>query len=110
MDTASVQVKSRKQRRKASSMRDEYYRRQRKNAWLETHKWHAKRMKMVNKYGFRLAEHCNDKGLRAMQRSLVHGCLMSVSLVAEEHWSCACGLMCILFLCLYIGHLLLQLQ
>ena len=73
---------SRKQRRKPANLKKEYERRQRKYAWLETHIWHAKRMKMVNKsYGFRLAEHCSDKGVRAAYRSLIHGCMLSVSVV-----------------------------
>ena len=35
-------------------------------AWLETHIWHTKRMHIVDKWSDRLAEHCNDKGVRAM--------------------------------------------
>lgn len=70
---------SRQQKRKISSLREEYLRRQNEWMWLETHLWHAKRMKMVNRYGFRLAEHCSDKGIRAAYKSLVHGCLLSVS-------------------------------
>ena len=83
METANDQAKkkppSRKQRRKPSCMRSVYRRRQQDNVWLETHIWHAKRMKMVGKYGYHLAEHCSDKGVRAAHRSLVNGCLMSVS-------------------------------
>lgn len=70
---------SRARRRKPSSMRQEYLQRQRENKWLETHIWHAKKMKMVSKYGYRLAEYCCDKGVRAAHKSLVHGCLLSVS-------------------------------
>jgi hypothetical protein len=83
MEAADETVKkkhpSRKQRRKPSSLRESYSRRQRTCEWLETHIWHAKRMKMVGRYGFRVAEHCSDKGVRAAHRSLVNGCLMSVS-------------------------------
>ena len=34
---------------------------------------------MSKKYGLCIAEHCNDKGVRAAYRSLIHGCLLSVS-------------------------------
>ena len=71
---------SRKQRRKPSQMKLEYERRQRRHKWLETHVWHAKRMKMCNKYGYKIAEHCSDKGIRQAYMSLTHGCLISVSL------------------------------
>ena len=71
---------SRKQRRKARNLRSEdYNRRQRQHTWLETHIWHAKRMKMVDRFGYRLAEHVNDKGVRAAYLSLLYGCLLSVS-------------------------------
>ena len=70
---------TRKQRRKAPNLLQSYTRRQRQHAWLETHIWHTKRMKMVDKYGYRLAEHSNDKGIRATYRSLMYGCLLSVS-------------------------------
>lgn len=70
---------SRKQRRKPSNMRQEYQRRQRRYKWLETHIWHAERMKMTDKYGFRIAKHCSDKGIRQAYLSMTHGCLISVS-------------------------------
>ena len=57
----------------------EYRSRQCDKAWLETHIWHTKRMHMVDKWSYRLAEHCNDKGVRATYRYLRHGCLVSVS-------------------------------
>ena len=45
-----------------------------------SHSWHTKRMHMVDKWSYRLAEHCNDKDVRAMyQYQLRHGCLVSVS-------------------------------
>ena len=78
-----------KQRRKPSNMKLEYERRQRKNKWLETHVWHAKRMKMCEKYGFKIAEHCSDKGIRQAYMSMTHGCLLSVS-VQTVHTMSAC--------------------
>ncbi|KAJ2996734.1 hypothetical protein HDV02_006236 [Globomyces sp. JEL0801] len=38
--------------------------------WLETHLWHAKRMKMVEKWGIKL------KGLRFAYRAAKHECIM----------------------------------
>lgn len=69
----------RKKRRKASALKKEYGTREGENVRLETHSWHVKHMHMVNKYNFRIAEHCSDKGVRASHRSMVHGCLLSVS-------------------------------
>ena len=37
---------------------------------------------MVTKWGYRVAENCNDKGVRAGYRYLRHGSLLSVSLSA----------------------------
>ncbi len=34
---------------------------------------------MTDKYGFRIAEHCSDKGIRQAYLSMTHGCLISVS-------------------------------
>ena len=77
-------VPSRRQRRKPRSLCKEYSKRQGDKKWLETHIWHAKRMKMTTKYGYRLAEHCCDKGIRAAHKSLVYGCLLSVSLGTQH--------------------------
>jgi ribonuclease P/MRP protein subunit POP1 len=37
--------------------------------WLETHLWHAKRMKMVERWNLKLALHPNQKGVRFAYRS-----------------------------------------
>lgn len=72
--------KSRKQRRKARSLRDNSARQQSgKPLWLETHLWHAKRMHMTDHYGYRVAERVNDKGVRQAYRSMLYGCLLTVS-------------------------------
>ena len=71
--------KSRKQRRKPRNLREDSARRQREHIWLETHVWHAKRMHMMDHYGYRVAERNNDKGVRQAYRSLRYGCLLSVS-------------------------------
>ena len=79
--------KSRKMRRKVRNLRRDRIkgRSQRegssahKPAWLETHIWHAKRMRMVDHHGYRVAESVNDKGVRQAYRSMKYGCLISVS-------------------------------
>jgi ribonuclease P/MRP protein subunit POP1 len=43
--------------------------RQRGKRWLETHIWHAKRAKMADLWGFRLALHPNEKCLRSCLRA-----------------------------------------
>ena len=65
--------------RQPHKLEAEYRSRQCDKAWLETHIWHTKRMHMVDKLSYRLAEHSNDKGVRATYRYLRHGCLVSVS-------------------------------
>lgn len=67
---------SRHQRRRPSNLLSEYERRQRRIGWLETHIWHAKRFKMVEKWGYRLGMHPNDKSIRACYRAVKHHCLI----------------------------------
>ncbi|KAI8074510.1 NUC188 domain-containing protein [Gongronella butleri] len=50
----------------------EYQRRQGNKTWLETHIWHAKRMKMADLWGFRLARHLHFKSQRPSYRSYSH--------------------------------------
>ncbi|KAL1922941.1 uncharacterized protein VTP21DRAFT_9317 [Calcarisporiella thermophila] len=50
----------------------EYLRRQKNKKWLETHIWHAKRMHMVEKWGYRLALHPTDKLIKATYRAGKH--------------------------------------
>lgn len=68
---------SRRQRRKFKNLQKEYSRRQRSYLWLETHLWHAKRMHMANKWGYRLPQYLNAKGVRSTYRSFMYGCLLS---------------------------------
>ncbi|XP_015518130.2 ribonucleases P/MRP protein subunit POP1 [Neodiprion lecontei] len=67
---------SRKYRRRPQNLIAEYKRRQVKNAWLETHVWHAKRFHMVEKWGHRLPEHSNDRSFRASYRAVAKHCLL----------------------------------
>ena len=70
--------KSRRWRRKPKNLLEEYARRQRKHAWLETHIWHAKRMRMIDTWGYRLADHPNDKGFRACYRAVKNHSFLQV--------------------------------
>lgn len=44
--------------------------------WLDTHIWHAKRMKMVRRWGFVLPARHADRGLRASARALKQACIL----------------------------------
>nr|KAJ3420524.1 hypothetical protein HK105_005559 [Polyrhizophydium stewartii] len=68
--------KSRKQRRRADSLREEFLLRPAQNKWLETHIWHAKRMNMIEKWGYKLANYPNDKSRRAAHRASKHQCVL----------------------------------
>ncbi|KAJ8673599.1 hypothetical protein QAD02_004861 [Eretmocerus hayati] len=67
---------SRKYRRRPQNLLKEYNRRQRDKFWLETHIWHAKRFKMIDKWGFKLAHHSNDRCFRANYRAVMNHCLI----------------------------------
>ncbi|KAF1801227.1 ribonucleases P/MRP protein subunit POP1-domain-containing protein [Mucor lusitanicus] len=47
----------------------EFLRRQKSKKWLETHMWHAKRMKMKDIWGYRIASRPNTKSVRITYRS-----------------------------------------
>ncbi|XP_078254160.1 ribonucleases P/MRP protein subunit POP1 [Rhinoraja longicauda] len=68
--------KSRKARRRHGNLLQEFNRRQRKNIWLETHIWHAKRFHMVKKWGYCLADKPTAKSYRACYRAMVQKCLL----------------------------------
>ncbi|KAG8036912.1 hypothetical protein G9C98_004234 [Cotesia typhae] len=65
---------SRKYRRRPHNLLSEYKRRQRKNLWLETHIWHAKRFHMTEKWGFKIAHFSNDKASRSCYRTVKGHC------------------------------------
>ncbi|XP_014226502.1 ribonucleases P/MRP protein subunit POP1 isoform X1 [Trichogramma pretiosum] len=67
---------SRKYRRRPKNLLLEYNRRQQNNFWLETHIWHAKRFKMVEKWGFKLPMHSNDRCFKASYRAVKNHCLL----------------------------------
>jgi hypothetical protein len=47
-------------------------RRSQRYTWLETHIWHAKRMHMFNRWGYRIAEAPTDKSQRACYKAMKH--------------------------------------
>ncbi|KAH8824939.1 POP1-domain-containing protein [Flagelloscypha sp. PMI_526] len=50
--------------------------RQRDKTWLETHIWHAKRMHMETKFGYRLAITPTEKSFRPSYRAAMHGSIV----------------------------------
>lgn len=68
--------KSRKARRRHGNLLLEFNRRQRKNIWLETHIWHAKRFHMVKKWGYCLGDRPTYKCYRACYRAMSSHCLL----------------------------------
>lgn len=67
---------SRKHRRRPSNILAEFRRRQLNKIWLETHVWHAKRFHMIDKWGYRIASHPNDKCFKANYRAVAEHCLL----------------------------------
>ncbi|XP_048214411.1 ribonucleases P/MRP protein subunit POP1 [Perognathus longimembris pacificus] len=68
--------KSHKARRCHLNKTLEFNRRQKKNKWLETHIWHAKRFHMVKKWGYCLGERPTVKSHRACYRAMTNLCLL----------------------------------
>ncbi|XP_074540482.1 ribonucleases P/MRP protein subunit POP1 [Halichoeres trimaculatus] len=71
-----VKTKSRKARRRHGNLLLEFNRRQRKNVWLETHIWHAKRFFMLKKWGYCLADRPTTKCYRPCYRAMSSHCLL----------------------------------
>ncbi|XP_053571212.1 ribonucleases P/MRP protein subunit POP1 [Bombina bombina] len=69
-------AKCRKARRRHGNIQMEFNRRQRKNIWLETHIWHAKRFHMIKKWGYCLADRPTMKSYRACYRAMTSHCLL----------------------------------
>ncbi|XP_053105779.1 ribonucleases P/MRP protein subunit POP1 [Hemicordylus capensis] len=68
--------KCRKARRRHTDMVAAFNRRQKKNIWLETHIWHAKRFHMVKKWGYCLGDKPTTKSYRACYRAMTNHCLL----------------------------------
>lgn len=71
--------KSRKARRRHGNLLLEFNRRQRKNMWLETHIWHAKRFHMVKKWGYCLGVRPTYKCYRPCYRAMSGHSLLQVT-------------------------------
>lgn len=67
---------SRKYRRRPYNLSSEYSRRQRRVTWLNTHIWHAKRFRMIEKWGYKLPLCPCDKAFRACYRATMKHCLL----------------------------------
>ncbi|KAG0236775.1 hypothetical protein BGX31_003811 [Mortierella sp. GBA43] len=70
---------NRHKKRRPGTISQEYLRRQGTKRWLETHIWHAKRMKMVEIWGYKLAEHSNENGIKSAYKSSHHQCILQDS-------------------------------
>eukprot|EP00126_Sphaerothecum_destruens_P007007 Sdes_comp19642_c0_seq1m11429 len=68
--------KCRKNRRSRRHIGKEFGNREGKNKWLETHLHHAKRMKMISKWGYWLAEYPSGKSFKACYRASLNSCLL----------------------------------
>ncbi|CAG8727746.1 15411_t:CDS:10, partial [Dentiscutata erythropus] len=68
----STKKPNRRKKRRPGSLADEYKRRQGTKRWLETHIWHAKRMKMIELWGHKLAEYPNEKSIKSSYRASQH--------------------------------------
>ncbi|KAL4481569.1 hypothetical protein ABPG74_007658 [Tetrahymena malaccensis] len=67
-------IKCRKHLRKPKLLMNSYIRRSRSDKWMETHLWHAKRMRMIKYFQYKIARTPNEKGDRACFRFANHDC------------------------------------
>ncbi|CAO1365623.1 unnamed protein product [Diamesa tonsa] len=67
---------SRKYRRKPSNLMQEYTRRSKKNIWLESHIWHAKRYHISDLWGYKIPFAPCDKRYRASYKAASKHCLI----------------------------------
>ncbi|CAI2184541.1 19786_t:CDS:10 [Funneliformis geosporum] len=72
LDKSVPKKPSRRKQRRPATLSAEYKRRQTNKKWLETHMWHSKRMKMTELWGYKLAEHPNEKSIKASYRASEH--------------------------------------
>ncbi|KAG2357597.1 POP1-domain-containing protein [Suillus spraguei] len=69
-------ARSKQGKTKQVSRTESLLKRQRDKTWLETHIWHAKRMKMENMWGYRLAVTPTEKSFRPSHRASMHGSIL----------------------------------
>ncbi|CCD63199.1 Ribonucleases P/MRP protein subunit popl-1 [Caenorhabditis elegans] len=68
---------SRFARRKSANSRTKFGRStSTKGIWLSTHVWHAKRFRMIQKWGFKLADRSFQRGFRAVLRDSNKNCVI----------------------------------
>ncbi|KAI2654810.1 Ribonucleases P/MRP protein subunit POP1 [Labeo rohita] len=90
--------RSRRARRRHGNLLLEFNRRQRKNKWLETHIWHAKRFHMLKTWSYCLPLKPTAKSFRASYRAMNTHALLQVTLafvcfvIANEDLSYYCCL------------------
>ncbi|KAJ6584902.1 ribonucleases P/MRP protein subunit POP1-domain-containing protein [Mycena capillaripes] len=73
---APARLRPKQGKDKRLSRTETFLKRQRDKSWLETHIWHAKRMKMENMWGYRLAITPTEKAFRPSHRASVHGAIL----------------------------------
>jgi len=66
----------RKSKRRPAYLLRNYTRRQKKYVWLETHIWHAKRMKMLQLWDHKIAKAVSGKAVRSTFRASSHLCTL----------------------------------
>lgn len=78
MTQSAAQLKNpcKKTRKNTQKLIEDYQARTHNTTWLETHIWHAKRMKMKKLWGYKLALHSNDKGIRAAYRFMKNSSIL----------------------------------
>jgi ribonuclease P/MRP protein subunit POP1 len=74
--SATLKNPCRKTRRHTKNILKDYASRNSNIKWLETHVWHAKRMKMQSLWGYKLAYYMNDKGIRASYRFMKNSAVL----------------------------------
>uniref|UniRef100_A0A0N5A9C3 Ribonucleases P/MRP protein subunit POP1 n=1 Tax=Syphacia muris TaxID=451379 RepID=A0A0N5A9C3_9BILA len=67
---------SRFRRRRPRNLLQAYARRNRKNIWLETHIWHAKRFFMIERWGYKIPFQSFQRAFRPTYRDSVHHCVI----------------------------------
>lgn len=78
-ETAPKRIKKppcRRRRRRPANIQEEFGKRQQNKKWLETHMWHAKRARMQNLWGHRIAIKSNEKCLKSCLRASLQGCFL----------------------------------
>ncbi|KAF8547670.1 POP1-domain-containing protein [Imleria badia] len=78
MDANKRRLLGRPKRGKAKQITrtEAFLKRQRDKSWLETHIWHAKRARMQNMWGYRLAVTPTEKAFRPSHRASMHGSIL----------------------------------